>query len=67
MHICNVIFFLSFKLQSEISQKLFEASHSLRSMMAGEDRYRRRYWLLPQCRGIFVEGVENGKLKNQNR
>ncbi|XP_047227379.1 bromodomain adjacent to zinc finger domain protein 2B isoform X4 [Girardinichthys multiradiatus] len=48
------------KLHSEISQKLFEASHSLRSMMVGEDRYRRHYWLLPQCGGIFIEGVENG-------
>ncbi|KAM4731279.1 LOW QUALITY PROTEIN: bromodomain adjacent to zinc finger domain protein 2B-like [Anableps anableps] len=47
------------KLQTEICQKLFEASHSLRLMMVGEDRYRRRYWLLPQCGGIFVEGVEN--------
>ncbi|XP_008402228.1 bromodomain adjacent to zinc finger domain protein 2B isoform X2 [Poecilia reticulata] len=47
------------KLQNEISQKLFEASHSLRSMVVGEDRYRRRYWLLPHCGGIFVEGVEN--------
>ncbi|XP_043988054.1 bromodomain adjacent to zinc finger domain protein 2B isoform X2 [Gambusia affinis] len=47
------------KLQSEISQKLFEASHSLRSMVVGEDRYRRRYWLLPHCGGLFVEGVEN--------
>uniref|UniRef100_A0A096M282 Bromodomain adjacent to zinc finger domain 2B n=1 Tax=Poecilia formosa TaxID=48698 RepID=A0A096M282_POEFO len=47
------------KLQSEISQKLFEASHSLRSMVVGEDRYRRRYWLLPHCGDIFVEGVEN--------
>ncbi|XP_027877716.1 bromodomain adjacent to zinc finger domain protein 2B-like isoform X3 [Xiphophorus couchianus] len=47
------------KLQSEISQKLFEASHSLRSMVVGEDRYTRRYWLLPHCGGIFIEGVEN--------
>ncbi|MEQ2219408.1 hypothetical protein XENOCAPTIV_017377 [Xenoophorus captivus] len=55
------------KLHSEISQKLFEASHSLRSMMVGEDRYRRHYWLLPQCGGIFIEGVENGKAINLNR
>ncbi|KAM4560828.1 bromodomain adjacent to zinc finger domain protein 2B [Fundulus diaphanus] len=51
------------KMQSEISRKLFDASHSLRSMMVGEDRYRRRYWLLPQCGGIFIEGAENGSVE----
>ncbi|XP_041858352.1 bromodomain adjacent to zinc finger domain protein 2B isoform X2 [Melanotaenia boesemani] len=49
------------KLQSQIRQKLFDSSHSLRSMMIGEDRYKRRYWVLPQCGGIFVEGMENGE------
>ncbi|KAG9349229.1 hypothetical protein JZ751_027672 [Albula glossodonta] len=32
------------KQQSQIRRKLFEASHSLRSMMFGQDRYKRRYW-----------------------
>ncbi|XP_072253218.1 bromodomain adjacent to zinc finger domain protein 2B isoform X3 [Leuresthes tenuis] len=50
----------TYKLQSQIRQKLFDSSHSLRSMMIGEDRYRRRYWVLPQCGGIFVEGLETG-------
>ncbi|KAM6070344.1 bromodomain adjacent to zinc finger domain protein 2B isoform 3-T3 [Chlamydotis macqueenii] len=49
------------KQQSQYRKKLFEASHSLRSMMFGQDRYRRRYWILPQCGGIFVEGMESGE------
>ncbi|KAM9484211.1 bromodomain adjacent to zinc finger domain protein 2B-like isoform 18-T19 [Salvelinus alpinus] len=49
------------KQQSQIRWKLFESSHSLRSMMFGQDRYKRRYWVLPQCGGIFVEGMETGK------
>ncbi|KAG7466909.1 hypothetical protein MATL_G00147360 [Megalops atlanticus] len=49
------------KQQSQIRRKLFEASHSLRSMMFGQDRYKRRYWVLPQCGGIFVEGMESGE------
>ncbi|KAK2488916.1 hypothetical protein MC885_007681 [Smutsia gigantea] len=47
--------------QSQYRRKLFDASHSLRSMMVGQDRYRRRYWILPQCGGIFVEGMESGE------
>ncbi|KAG2459178.1 BAZ2B protein, partial [Polypterus senegalus] len=49
------------KQQSQFRRKLFEASHSLRSMMFGQDRYKRRYWVLPQCGGIFVEGMESGE------
>ncbi|XP_074858191.1 bromodomain adjacent to zinc finger domain protein 2B isoform X10 [Carettochelys insculpta] len=49
------------KQQSQYRRKLFEASHSLRSMMFGQDRYKRRYWILPQCGGIFVEGMESGE------
>uniref|UniRef100_A0A8C7V937 Bromodomain adjacent to zinc finger domain 2B n=1 Tax=Oncorhynchus mykiss TaxID=8022 RepID=A0A8C7V937_ONCMY len=47
--------------QSQIRRKLFESSHSLRSMMFGQDRYKRRYWVLPQCGGVFVEGMESGE------
>ncbi|XP_064820633.1 bromodomain adjacent to zinc finger domain protein 2B-like isoform X9 [Oncorhynchus masou masou] len=49
------------KQQSLIRRKLFESSHSLRSMMFGQDRYKRRYWVLPQCGGVFVEGMESGE------
>ncbi|XP_058643198.1 bromodomain adjacent to zinc finger domain protein 2B isoform X2 [Onychostoma macrolepis] len=49
------------KQQTQIRRKLFDASHSLRSVMFGQDRYKRRYWILPQCGGIFVEGLESGE------
>ncbi|XP_029314808.1 bromodomain adjacent to zinc finger domain protein 2B isoform X2 [Cottoperca gobio] len=51
----------TYKQQNQIRQKLFDSSHLLRSMMIGQDRYRRRYWVLPQCSGIFVEGTESGE------
>ncbi|XP_069558573.1 bromodomain adjacent to zinc finger domain protein 2B-like isoform X2 [Brachyistius frenatus] len=51
----------TYKQQSQIRQKLFDASHSLRSVMIGQDRYKRRYWVLPRCGGIFVEGMESGE------
>ncbi|XP_051565444.1 bromodomain adjacent to zinc finger domain protein 2B [Myxocyprinus asiaticus] len=49
------------KQQSQMRRKLFEASHSLRSVMFGQDRYKRRYWVLPQCGGVFVEGLKSGE------
>ncbi|XP_046708653.1 bromodomain adjacent to zinc finger domain protein 2B isoform X3 [Silurus meridionalis] len=49
------------KQQNLIRRKLFESSHALRSMSYGQDRYRRRYWVLPQCGGVFVEGMESGE------
>ncbi|XP_028249800.1 bromodomain adjacent to zinc finger domain protein 2B-like isoform X2 [Parambassis ranga] len=51
----------TYKHQSQIRQKLFDSSHSLRSVMIGQDRYRRRYWVLPKCGGIFVEGMESSE------
>lgn len=30
-------------------------------MAIGQDRYRRRYWVLPQCGGVFVEGIGSGE------
>ncbi|XP_057349898.1 bromodomain adjacent to zinc finger domain protein 2B-like [Manis pentadactyla] len=47
------------KQQSQYRRELFDVSHSLRSVMFGQDRYRRRYWIFPQCGGIFVEGMES--------
>uniref|UniRef100_A0A8C6SPW4 Bromodomain adjacent to zinc finger domain, 2Ba n=1 Tax=Neogobius melanostomus TaxID=47308 RepID=A0A8C6SPW4_9GOBI len=49
------------KQHHQIRRKLFEISHSLRSMMYGQDRYRRRYWVLPHCGGVFIEGMESGE------
>ncbi|XP_042350299.1 bromodomain adjacent to zinc finger domain protein 2B-like isoform X2 [Plectropomus leopardus] len=51
----------TYKQQIQIRQKLFDSSHTLRSMTIGQDRYKRRYWVLPQCSGIFVEGMESGE------
>ncbi|KAK1902813.1 Bromodomain adjacent to zinc finger domain protein 2B [Dissostichus eleginoides] len=51
----------TYKQQCQIRQKLFDSSHLLRSMTIGQDRYKRRYWVLPQCSGIFVEGMESGE------
>ncbi|XP_073769376.1 bromodomain adjacent to zinc finger domain protein 2B isoform X17 [Danio rerio] len=48
------------KHQTQLRRKLLEASHSLRSIMLGQDRYKRRYWALPQCGGVFVEALESG-------
>ncbi|XP_077072228.1 bromodomain adjacent to zinc finger domain protein 2B isoform X5 [Siphateles boraxobius] len=49
------------KQQTQIRRKLLEASHSLRSVMFGQDRYKRRFWVLPQCGGVFVEALESGE------
>ncbi|XP_069389334.1 bromodomain adjacent to zinc finger domain protein 2B isoform X3 [Paralichthys olivaceus] len=51
----------TYKQQSQIRQKLLDSSHSLRSMMIGQDRFKRRYWVLPECGGIFVEGMESSE------
>ncbi|XP_047457043.1 bromodomain adjacent to zinc finger domain protein 2B isoform X3 [Mugil cephalus] len=51
----------TYRQQSQIREKLFDSSHSLRSMMIGQDRYKRRYWVLPHCGGIFVEGMGSGE------
>uniref|UniRef100_A0A3P8PR94 Bromodomain adjacent to zinc finger domain 2B n=1 Tax=Astatotilapia calliptera TaxID=8154 RepID=A0A3P8PR94_ASTCA len=57
----------TYKQQSQIRQKLFDSSHLLRSVMIGQDRYKRRYWVLPQCSGIFVEGTESSEGAKQNQ
>lgn len=40
---------------------MFTLSHKLSALTFGQDRYRRRYWVLPKCGGIFVEGLESGE------
>ncbi|KAJ8359411.1 hypothetical protein SKAU_G00159360 [Synaphobranchus kaupii] len=46
------------KRQVFFRKKLLHASHSLRAVFLGEDRYRRRYWALPHIGAILVEGSE---------
>ena len=43
------------------TNKLNRAIHGLRVAPLGQDRYRRRYWLLPATGGVFVEGLESGE------
>ena len=43
-------------------KKVFDASHKLRASSFGQDRYRRRYWALPTCGGIYLESLESAEL-----
>ncbi|XP_074258854.1 bromodomain adjacent to zinc finger domain protein 2A isoform X2 [Saimiri boliviensis] len=46
------------KRQLFFRKKLLHSSQMLRAVSLGQDRYRRRYWILPYLAGIFVEGTE---------
>ncbi|XP_044539348.1 bromodomain adjacent to zinc finger domain protein 2A-like, partial [Gracilinanus agilis] len=46
------------KRQLFFRKKLLHSSQMLRAVSLGQDRYRRRYWVLPYLSGIFVEGAE---------
>ncbi|XP_056653815.1 bromodomain adjacent to zinc finger domain protein 2A isoform X3 [Monodelphis domestica] len=48
------------KRQLFFRKKLLHSSQMLRAVSLGQDRYRRRYWVLPYLSGIFVEGAEEG-------
>ncbi|XP_072552227.1 bromodomain adjacent to zinc finger domain protein 2A isoform X2 [Salminus brasiliensis] len=47
------------KRQIFFRKKLLQSSHGMRAMSLGQDRYRRRYWLLPHIGGVLVEGPED--------
>lgn len=52
-----------------MTNKLNKAVHGLRVPSLGQDRYRRRYWVLPAAGGVFVEGMESGEpdeMENNN-
>lgn len=49
------------KQYSKTSNKLDRAISSMRVTPLGQDRYRRRYWVLPQVGGVFVEGMESSE------
>uniref|UniRef100_A0A7N5ZTA5 Bromodomain adjacent to zinc finger domain, 2Ba n=1 Tax=Anabas testudineus TaxID=64144 RepID=A0A7N5ZTA5_ANATE len=61
----QILCFVLLQQHHQTRRKLFEISHSLRSMMYGQDRYRRRYWVLPHCGGVFIEAMESGEGKIQ--
>lgn len=42
-------------------KQLQKALNSLRGKHYGQDRYWRRYWYLPKCGGIYVEGLESAQ------
>uniref|UniRef100_A0A4W5NU45 Bromodomain adjacent to zinc finger domain, 2A n=1 Tax=Hucho hucho TaxID=62062 RepID=A0A4W5NU45_9TELE len=46
------------KRQVFFRKKLLQTSHSLRAVSLGQDRFRRRYWVLPHLGGVLVEGPE---------
>ena len=50
---------------SKYRHKLFTASHTLRGLYIGQDRYKRRFHILPNAGGVYVEGIESGEL-NEN-
>ena len=41
-------------------KKLFDSSHTIRGIHLGQDRFKRRYFVLPNAGGIYVEGLESG-------
>ncbi|XP_076839802.1 bromodomain adjacent to zinc finger domain protein 2A isoform X2 [Brachyhypopomus gauderio] len=46
------------KRQVFFRKKLLQSSHCMRAMSLGQDRYRRRYWLMPHMGAVLVEGAE---------
>ncbi|KAK3579708.1 hypothetical protein CHS0354_025743 [Potamilus streckersoni] len=51
------------KQHAQYRENVFQASHKVRAITIGQDRYKRRYWILPVAGGIYVEGMESGDLK----
>ena len=39
---------------------MLHASHNIRGIHLGQDRYKRRYFVLPNAGGVYVEGLESG-------
>ncbi|XP_030052560.1 bromodomain adjacent to zinc finger domain protein 2A [Microcaecilia unicolor] len=54
------------KRQSFFRKKLLHASQALRTVILGQDRFRRRYWVLPRLGGIFVEGSDSSPVLPEN-
>ncbi|XP_039266509.2 uncharacterized protein LOC120341956 isoform X1 [Styela clava] len=48
------------QLHSSYSTQLTNSSKPLRALDLGQDRYKRRYWVLPNLGGVYVEGLESG-------
>lgn len=52
--------YFSFQQHAQYRAKVFKASHKVRAISLGQDRYKRRYWVLPTAGGVYVEGAESG-------
>ena len=52
--------------QNAYRERVNDASHSLRAVAFGQDRFKRRYWALPRLGGIFIEGMESGETQEEN-
>ncbi|OTF81348.1 toutatis-like protein, partial [Euroglyphus maynei] len=46
---------------NQMNNKMHKALNAFRVFPLGQDRYRRTYWVLPNCGGVFVEGMESGE------
>jgi len=44
-----------------VTNKLNKAVNVVRVTCLGQDRFRRRFWVLPATGGVFVEGMESGE------
>lgn len=48
------------KKHARFRSKLCDSSHTIRGVHLGQDRYKRRYFVLPNAGGVYVEGLESG-------
>ena len=60
---CSVFdtLFPTLQKHSSFRAKLFASSHSLRALSLGQDRFKRRHWILPHAGGVYIEGLESGE------
>jgi len=52
------------KEHQSFTSKLFLRSKPLRALDCGQDRFKRRYWVLSNLGSVYVEGLESGALLN---
>lgn len=56
-----IAFLINLQKHVQFRSKLFGSSHALRALCLGQDRYKRRYWILPHGGGVFVEGLDTAE------
>ena len=60
------VFVFCLQQHSQYRDKVFESSYKLRAVSFGQDRYKRRYWLLPYCGRLVLEGLESGAMDSED-